>query len=109
MGTVTLVNVAAVAGVIVGLGALRRAYANTVGRRTPATQDDMRAIETALAGEGGQVLRASLDRSDNLIARNEFLDERTGARLYHVTLQVGSVRVRRRVAVRNGAPALILP
>ena len=41
------------------------------------------------------MVRASRDRSGTFIGRNEYLDEREGGRLYHVTLRVGAVTVRR--------------
>ena len=70
----------------------------------------MRAIAAALAGEGGRIVRANLDRRSSIfVPRNEYLDERTGERLYHVTLKIGSVQVRRRVAVRPDGPAVLLP
>ena len=109
MGTPTIQSVVTVAAAVAGLGLARWVYANTIGRRTPATTDDLQAIETALASEGGRIVRANLDRSGEMFMRNEYLGERRGQRLYNVTLRIGSVLVRRRVAVRDGAPAILLP
>jgi hypothetical protein len=104
-----LVGIAEVAALLVAVALIRFAYAKTLGRRTPASEADLQAIRAALGKDGGRIVRANRDRSGELIARNAYLDERTGGRLYHVTLQRGSVRIRRRVAVRDGAPALLLP
>ena|ERR1700761_3680329 len=108
MGTVTPLDVAVVSGLIAVAGLLRWLTTKGPGGG-PVSQRDMQVIETALASEGGHVVRVVLDRSGNLIARNEYLAEREGARLYHVTAQIGSVTIRRRMSVRDGRPATILP
>jgi hypothetical protein len=100
--------VAAVAAGIAWVGMFQWLRAKA-SRGLPADRRDMLAIEAALAGEGGRILRASLDRSGHLTPRNDYLEERTGERLYHVTMQIGSVAVRRRVSVRDDGPATILP
>jgi hypothetical protein len=109
MGASELVSVAEVAALLAAVTLGRFAYAKTLGRGTPAPEADLQAIRAALGKDGGRIVRANRVRSGDLIAGNEYLDERKGGRLYHVTLQMGSVRIRRRVAVRDGAPALLLP
>ena len=99
-------NVALIAGFFVAVAAVLSVLR---WARRGASEEDLRAIQADLAGEGGRVVRASRDRSGTFIGRNEYLDEREGGRLYHVTLRVGAVTVRRRVAVRRGRPAVLLP
>jgi type II secretory pathway pseudopilin PulG len=106
MGNVTPIHVAGVAMVIAAAGLLR--WVGT-SRVAAASRSDLQAIEAALRQDGGKILRTRLDRSRHLVGRNAYLDERNGTRLYHVTLQVGAVVVRRRVAVRDGHPATLLP
>ncbi|HEY4030735.1 MAG TPA: hypothetical protein VGM25_10350 [Caulobacteraceae bacterium] len=108
MGTSNLFSLGVVAGGIVAIGVFRWAFATLRAKPTPAPVDDLKAIEAALAADGGRIVRASLERPGNLIGPNAYLDERSGARLYHVTLEIGSTKVRRRVAVRDGAPAVRL-
>jgi hypothetical protein len=102
------INIAIGAGVLVVVATLRL-LADRAGRGAPATGEDLDAIKAALASEGGRVVRANRDRSGSFFAKNEYLDQRADGRLYHVTLRVGAVTVRRRVAVRSGHPAQVLP
>jgi hypothetical protein len=68
-------------------------------------QIDRDEIEAALASERGEIIRAEPERLSFPLKKQEY----ASGRVYHVTLRVGSVLVRRRVEVRAGAPAVLLP
>jgi hypothetical protein len=106
MGTVAPINIVEIGALVVGGALLRLVSAKHLGRNAPASKRDLEAIKTALCAEDGRVIRANREYQSQPFSSPDY--DGLG-RLYHVTLQMGSTTIRRRVAVRDGAPAILLP
>lgn len=99
--------IAVIANAVPVVAVLRIISDRTIGKRSPASGHDLRTIRALFAQEDGQIVRATRDRTADMLtpADREHGPERT----YNVTLQVGTVRLRRRVVCQDGAPAYLLP
>lgn len=106
MGTVAPINIVEIGALVLAGALIRLVSVRSVGGKVPASKRDLEAIKTALGSAGGQVVRANRQLREQPFAR---LDYEGYGRLYHVTLAVGGVTVRRRVVVREGEPPTILP
>jgi hypothetical protein len=105
MGTVAPINVVELGALIFGAAMVRMVGTRLFNRYAVAPKADLEAVQMALAADGGQIIRARRE-VPGVSRRSEY--EGSG-RLYHVTVRIGSVSVRRRVVVRDGAPAILLP